>query len=459
MLEKKVDLIDMDNPNILLIVLDAVRASDLSVYGYDRETTPYLSKISSHCVKYNNAISSSYWTMPSIASLFTGTYASRHSLVYDGDMLPGDFTTLAEFLRKNEYTTVGLSPHPYVSRYTGLDRGFEVFQDFMDTKGITHYLSEQLKNLFKKTQHNMAFKKIFWYLTMFSDQHASKTNEYFYSLMNKIDIDNPFFFYIHYNEAHTPYILPKYYRDYFLKKNIHKKPWLVNQDHVKYYNGEIKMDKKDFMTLRAIYNGAIRYLDYLIFELLIFLMKRRLFDNTMIIITSDHGDQFGEHGLFFHVFSLYDQLIKIPILIKYPKKMGKYGIKNEIVQNVDLFPTIIDLIDVDDEETLAQFQGNSLLSNRIRNRNECYAISELIKPYGPSIEKYRNRLKIYDRTLMSIRTKNYKYMQKSDSMNEFYDLNNDPYEKLNLYNTNIKEIEMLRYMLSEWIKQNVYQGV
>ena len=99
----------MKRPNILLIILDAVRAKNLSIYGYEKNTTPNLKKLLPDCVLYRNAISSSYWTMPSIASLFTGTYPSTHNLIHDGDVLRPNFITLPEFLKENGYLTIGLS--------------------------------------------------------------------------------------------------------------------------------------------------------------------------------------------------------------------------------------------------------------------------------------------------------------------------------------------------------------
>jgi len=452
----------MKRPNILLIILDAVRAKNLSIYGYEKNTTPNLKKLLPNCVLYRNAISSSYWTMPSIASLFTGTYPSTHYLIHDGDVLRPNFITLPEFLKENGYLTIGLSPNPYVSRYSGLHRGFDIFDDFFSksrgARALDWINEESLRKYFKKfletTKNTELYKKMFWYFTGFSDKYAMNTNQKIFSLIQNIrSCNKPFFIYVHYNEAHTPYLLPRLYREHFLKLNLNKEPWKINQNDAKYYSNEIKMNNDDFQILKDIYDGAIKYLDQIVYDIFIYLKNNDLFENTLIIVTSDHGDQLGEHDLFLHHFSLYDELIKIPLIIKYPKNVQINRVETKIVQNVDIFPTILDLLQVDNKFLFKQFQGNSIISSSFNKRNQTYGISELLKPFGPIMMKYKHILKKYDRKLISIRTMNHKYIYSTNGMHEYYDLKNDPNEINNIINMHSNVKSELKNNLNPWIKK------
>jgi arylsulfatase A-like enzyme len=437
-------------------MLDAVRSSNLAAYGYQKRTTPHLDKLLPSCMLYENAISSSYWTMPSIASLFTGTYPSKHSLIYDGDTLDKQYTTIAEHLKKNGYQTYGICPHPYVSKYTDLNRGFDVFQDFSGyDKNLRNILFQKGKSVYKKIQHYNLTKRLVWNFITNSDQYAKKTNQEFASLLNDITTEKPFFCYIHYNEAHTPYIIPKSYRESFFEVKTENNPWEVNQDFIKYYTKESIMTDEDFHILKALYDGAIKYLDNKVHEIVLLLKDNDQWNNTILIITSDHGEQLGEHDLFFHVFSLYDYLIKVPLIIKYPSDLNLKGKIKNIVQNVDIFPTITDIINTYDKKLLGQFQGNSLVTDKIMNRNQKYAVSELIKPFGPAIMKHKDKLTKYDRKLHCIRTKNYKYIKSSDKLNEFYNLKDDPKENNNLLDIKSDTKELLKEELEYWIKTNL----
>lgn len=466
----------MKNPNILLIVMDAVRTHNMSIFGYEKETTPMLKRILSDCAFYKNAISSSYWTLPSYASTFTSTYVSRHGLVVNGDVLDKEFITMAEMLRAIGYKTIGICPSPYVSEFSGLQRGFEIFRDPANTsfrsrwyrrlnRGVLHTLEEvreervakkdyERLNRFAKAKLEIfkqsdIFKRFLWKLTGLFDKYAKATNDLAFNLIEKAK--EPFFVFIHYNETHTPYILPEMFRERFLSSVQEKKLWDVNQDFFKYYSGEAKMTQLDFSILKAFYDGAISYLDTRIFEIYSFLQKRELLDNTMVIITSDHGDSFGEHEIFFHAFCLYDTLIKIPLIIKYPVDLGIRGIENRMVQNTDLLPTIMDILRLDNRRLRDQIQGNSLLNSNIGSRDYTYAISELVKPFGPRIRSLRGKLGKFNRQLISIRTENKKYIYASDGNHEFYNLQDDPNENNNLVNSPDPAITELREKLKPWL--------
>ena len=473
----------MEKPNIVLIVMDAVRAQNVSLYGYERETTPNLKEISRRCAVYKNTISTSYWTFPSYASTFTGTYVSKHGLVIAGDVLDNNFVTIAEMLRRYGYKTIGVCPSPFVSKLSGLHRGFEIFvdpfytgfqskmynfvnkilpqarekvmrtapkKDFLRRERFLTPQSESFRRQGALKRVRGLTKRGFWTFTGLFDKYARATNNQAFKLIERVK-RQPFFLFIHYNETHTPYILPNSYRKKFLRSVPEKRPWDVNQDFFEHYSGGAKIRELDSRVMIALYDGAINYLDARIFEIYSFLSKKELLDNTMLIITSDHGDGFGEHGIRFHFFCLYDFLIRVPLIIKYPINLGFCGVENRIVQNVDILPTIMDVLRIDDRKLLNQIQGNSLVSSNISKRDHSYAISELVEPFGLRMQILREKLKKYDRQLISIRTENKKYIYTTDGNHEFYDLENDPGETNNLIDSKSPIIEELREKLKPWL--------
>ena len=276
----------MTKPNILLIMLDAVRADNLSVYGYEREITPNLEKIREEFQIYQNPISASHWSLPSAASLFTGTYPSTHGLIHDDTVLDSRFTTLAQFLKTQGYATIGICPNPYISHETGLDRGFDVFPGrgvdplknvmarFREGKEKIEDRNEkpkvsalaQQKSTLEKILMTDHIRRLEWFIRGKMDKYAASTNARFIREIKKSDINQPFFAYLHYDEAHTPYIIPNNYRTKF-QVNKKVKPWKVNQDWVKYYIEKPDISDEEFQALKDVYDGGILYLDKIIYNL------------------------------------------------------------------------------------------------------------------------------------------------------------------------------------------------
>jgi arylsulfatase A-like enzyme len=208
--------------------------------------------------------------------------------------------------------------------------------------------------------------------------------------------------------------------------------WEVNQDQLQFHLGKVVMEKEDFEVLRALYDGSIHYLDQRIYEIYSILKNEDCLDDTMIIITADHGDNIGEHDLMGHIWCLYDTLIKIPLIIKYPSDYDVVGEDESLVQNLDIMPTIMDILKIQHEKVLSQIQGNSLFSNTIVNRNQNYAIAELLKPFSSSIIKYEEEFMRYNRGLICIRGIDKKYIWSTDGKHELYDLEKDPEETTNV---------------------------
>ena len=437
-------------PNIVLIVLDAVRAQNLPFYGYHRNTTPFLSSMEGELATYENTISSSYWTMPSVASLFTGMYTSGHGLVTDGDKLDNSLVTLPAILREHGYRCGAFVRNVYVSDYSGLNRGFDDFYSrfeldslkklgaIISESGISRLQPPGINRLCKHavndghTLKEHSLNMVARFIDVLFDTGSNKFVQYFSKWVKK-NKTKPFFTYLHFFETHTPYRARLNFAFKFLSLRDNIKKLFVNHDHLKFLLGRCNMTPEDFNILVAAYNNSIRYVDHLIGKVVRLLQMNAVYDETLIVILSDHGDNIGDHGLMFHYFCLYDTLIKIPLLIKYPAHVGLTGRISKVVQNVDVLPTVLSILGVQDKKVWDQIQGNDLLGRAVPRREQDLAVSELVKAFGPDRAQYREQLSRFDRRLLSVRTRDRKVIYSSSGDHECYDLAKDPTEKHNLY--------------------------
>jgi arylsulfatase A-like enzyme len=437
-------------PNIVIIVLDAVRAQNLPFYGYHRNTTPYLSSFEEDFVIYENAISSSYWTMPSVASLFTGMHTSGHGLVVDGEKLDPTLSTLPGILKSHGYRCASFVRNFYVSDYSGLNNGFDDFfsKSYIDHfKKFSSFISKSMLNnilppginRFKMEPDDevYSFKKRFYnVVARLADVSIDSGGKTFYNDFSrwlKKYQNTPFFAYFHFLETHSPYRAPLNFAFKYLSFRENLKKLFVNHNHINYLINKCRMTKEDFRLLIGAYDNAIVYTDYLIEKIFNLLKKFKIYNNTMIIILSDHGDNIGDHGLMFHYWCLYDTLIKIPLIIKFPAAINLKGRVSEIVQNVDILPTILSLLNENDTNTWSKIQGNDLLEKKQNKREKGIAISELVKAFGPDREIIRKQFRNFDRRLLSLRTEDFKFIYSSRGDHEFYDLLKNPAESHNLY--------------------------
>lgn len=434
-------------PNIVIIVWDAVRAKNLSLYGYDRNTTPNLLNMSKELAIYRNAISSSYWTLPSITSLFTGMYPSSHRLVVEGEKLSPQFMTLAELLRQQGYTCASFNRNPYISNFTGLDRGFHYMPDSRFMSNYWAIIENKLNRIFsqdhstrsvagadlKSSRPGETMVRMLKHLPdIFTDCGSRMLVRTFRKWLNRLE-RRPFFAFFQALEAHSPYRAPMGFGLKFLTVRDLYRKILINQDNLAYALGKSRLDKNHFQILQNAYDNSIRYCDFITHRICQILKTKGLYENTLIVVMSDHGESIGEHNLMFHIWSLYDHLIKVPLIVKYPRGVSVQGVVEQIVQNIDIFPTILSLINGDSQFPWNQMQGNSLLDDTFVNRETDIAISELIKPFGPDKIGYRRHFYNYDRRLVSLRTTDKKLIYSSRGDHEFYDLKQDPEETDNLY--------------------------
>ncbi len=468
----------LPTPHLLIIVFDAARAENFSAYGYEKATTPNLTRWAERMSVFDQCISAATWTLPSTAGLFTGTHESTHGLVLDGDRLRPDFTTMAEMLKGMGYFTAKVTGEvPYVSGFSGLDRGFT--HNYEPPPSAARRLLRSLKRrkaqkqgvkrhegvdlgLDISTEAAMAAKggfknRLRYWGTGLTDCGASACFQHVRELWQEKS-GQPKFVYMHLQETHAEYRPPHRYRTRFLDARLKGRNFAaINQRPNPHDAGLVKMTAEEYEILTGLYDGCIAYLDEQTGRFLDDLSRSREFDNTMVVITADHGDCLGRHGVLGHQFVCYDALVHIPWFIKWPTSVAamestKAGHNGRLVQNIDLLPTVCDVTGAKRPE---QCEGRSMLSAPPRET----AISENLKPFGVSaINQGLHTLSPHlNRAVLSVRSRTHKLVAYSNhAPEEWYDLTSDPKESRNLLaeknggNVDQGELARLRGVLEGW---------
>ncbi|GMV10202.1 MAG: hypothetical protein AMXMBFR55_19360 [Gemmatimonadota bacterium] len=331
-------------PNVLLLILDTVRASHLSVYGYDRPTTPGLERFAVDAIRFDRAIAAAPWTLPSHASIFTGRYPFELRVGYD-EPLEHDAPTLAETLGAVGYRTGGFVANTVYGSYLhGLDHGFQRYRDY----------PMSVSELFGASTLNRLLMRI-WNLATQSYveagvKDAPVVSGEFTDWLDGIPRGRPWFAFLNFFDAHMPYDPPAPYDLMFAARPPRVRSVYAESRH--------QRDSSDVHGLRDAYDGAIAYLDAELQRLFRDLEARGQLDNTVIIVTADHGEAFGEHGFLNHGSSLYLPEVHVPLLVRLPGKAMRGCVVSDWVSLRDIAATISELTPLG----RGAFPGSSLLS-------------------------------------------------------------------------------------------------
>ena len=339
----KLSPVPRDAPNVLLLVLDTVRAQSLSLYGYVRGTTPRLEQWAKTGVVFDRAVSTAPWTLPSHASLFTGQFP--HELSADWFIpLDATFPTLAEGFRAYAYVTAGFvaNIYPWCTYEYGLNRGFIHYEDYPISLGQVIANS----SLFRTITSNSQFRRIFGYHQLIPRKSAADINKDFLRWLSTIK-SRPFFAFLNYFDAHDPYLPPTPFDTKFGPN----RSWTYPQVFFR------KISPQETQAWVDAYDGSIAYLDYQVDLLLHELQRRGVLENTLVIITSDHGEEFNEHGVFGHANSVYWQGLHVPLLVLYPGHVPADKRIHEPISLRDIPATVVDLVKL---KGTTRFPGTSL---------------------------------------------------------------------------------------------------
>lgn len=357
-------------PNVLLLVMDNVRAASASLNGHDRPTTPNLDRLAARGVRFDEARSTASWTLPSHASMFTGQWHHRLSVSWDRP-LDTSHPTLAGYLGDHGYATAGFVGNIYYcNRRYGLDRGFAHYEDYYENQTVSPYEILRSSSLGRCLLPLAGYPVRVGFAEDYHRKTAASLNRDVLDWISNRRNGRPFFAFVNYYDAHAPCVIPDGAPERFgqcqrpEKERIAalKRYQRLNANQWKPEDGEkSEVDREGVEVLRDSYESCISYVDDQIGRLVDELERKGILDNTLLIVTSDHGEHFNEHGFLGHGQSVYRREVHVPLLIIPPTKRQAVarGIVPEPVSLRDLAATVVDVLG------LAQgnpFPGSSLAS-------------------------------------------------------------------------------------------------
>jgi arylsulfatase A-like enzyme len=316
--------------NVLIIVVDTLRADHLSLSGYSRQTTPYLDRFAASGVVFDNAVAASSWTLPSHASMLTGRYPHEHHALTQTDRLGPDLPMVSEWFAQHGYRTGGFSAnHLFFSRRVGLGRGFEVFKDVyppLTSLLVTPKAGQQIRDfLFKAGLTD----------NLLGRQSAETMNGIALKWMERDQ--RPFFAVINYFDVHDPYVPPEGYWNRYGKSK-----WSLGGVGLT-FDVFPKLTDAQVREVIDMYDDSVAYTDVEINALLQEMERHGLLRNTVVVITSDHGEEFQEHGFLTHANALYTDLVRVPLIIVAPNEAPAAMRISTPVSLTSIPATVIDL--------------------------------------------------------------------------------------------------------------------
>ena len=342
------------SPNIVLIVLDTARADHFSSYGYFRNTTPNVDQFAERGVLFENAISASSWTLPSMFSVFTSLLPHQHGA---GTYRAIEPRTLAEILREDGYETAGFNANPYygiISR--GLGRGFETYTDSTRSLGFSLDLTRIGRDFIE------SYSEEWFHRSRFNQFTAHQLNGEVYRWFDHRS-DRPFFLFLNYNDAHEPYEVPAPYSHRYGTISENAKRMVFTSETCRFY-----LPPGEREGVIAAYDNSLSYIDSQIGELLAFLKRAPEWSNTYVIITADHGEGFGEHDdTYSHGLNLYREVLHVPLIMAGPGIPARVRV-TDIAKTQRIFGTVLGWSGMKGE-VLRRASLARLMEPRLRARN------------------------------------------------------------------------------------------
>ena len=411
-------------PNILLISVDTLRPDHLGCYGYARQTSPNIDRLATEGAVFENVISSTSWTLPAHAALFTGLYDSVHGCLDTNKPLSDNRITLAERLKDAGYTTAGFFSGPYLHPVFGLGQGFDEYVDCTSYSGLN---TEEAKEKGKVDSDQVFDQAV-------EDITNPRVLERVSTWLRKSP-SQPFLLFIHMWDVHYDFIPPAPYDKKF---DPDYDGWVDGRNVLHDTRIVETMPKRDLDHLIALYDGEIAWTDEHIGQILKVLEELGLHDSTIVILTADHGTEFFEHGLKTHRQTLYDEVIRIPLIIRFPNHVAAGTRFAEQARIIDVLPTAMDLAGLGEPDDV---MGQSLapLFASAKLKQDSLAISELqcdvrrLLPDGKWLP--RNPQREIQQELRAFRRPQWKLLlDLNERRTQAFDLKHDPGEQHPLEN-------------------------
>jgi arylsulfatase A-like enzyme len=437
-----------DGINVLLISLDTTRRDHLSCYGYARPTTPDLDALAADGMLFEKCIAVSNWTLPTHASMLCGLFPTSHGahllpidepLTREGhpDLLPSGVlsdscVTLAEVLQAAGYRTGAVVANTlYLQRAYGLDRGFDYYDDRCDCE------------VCRPPQRPAAQRRIPY-------RRADEITDLALRWLKSDSQGKNFFLWLNYLDPHDPFFPPAPYDTRFRDEASRRveqtfggaRNWEVEtawwgglRDRLLVTGERLPPEARSWLVSQ--YDGEIAFMDEQIGRLLNWLRSSGLYERTIIVVTGDHGENFGEHHLLDHNFQLYEPEVAVPLLVKLPFSRSAGARVQEGVQHTDLMPTVLEALSL---PVPAVVQGRSLLRE---SETADLMVEAYINPEHARIAPRFNRIQ------WALYRGHYKYLEYSDGQRELYNLSVDPGELSDLAKKRPAVVEELAGALSQ----------
>lgn len=384
---------EKSRPNVLLIVVDTLRVDRLGCYGAERETSPAIDEFAAGAVRFERAYATAPWTIPSVASMISGRYPGSHAMISFDLELPDEVVTLAEVLRDAGYRTAGVVSHFAIDARHNFDQGFDLYLEdeakghgHLSTEGVTRQAVEQLQRL--------------------------------------AEGEAPFLLFAHYFDPHYDYLRHAEYD--FAAASAGRLDGTQAMRDLLELSSTLSAEEAGF--LRDLYDGEIRYTDQGIGRLLERLDELGLREGTIVVITGDHGEEFLDHGNLGHTGSLYEELIRVPLIVRDAGARDEgSALVTQPVSLVSLMPTLLDRVGLEIEAS--GFHGPSLvpLLDGVEQSDDRALFAEV--DFVP-VRKGRHVGEVHKKVVIGERFK----LIRDDPTGEFelYDLTVDPLETKNL---------------------------
>lgn len=397
------------SPNVVVVVLDTARPDWLSTYGAKEPTSPFLDELAREGTTFERAYSTSSWTLPAHASLFTGTLPSVHHAVQAHPKLDEGVPTLAERLAAAGYATAGFSNNPWVAEHTGLARGFARFVDEWPKRDL---------RAADPSTHPTVRAVDAW-------------------LAKERDASRPFFLFVNLIEPHMPYLPPPamaapFFADASAAAEAADRAFTRGRPHAvldRHYGGKEPLAEDELAVLANLYRGELRYVDA-VAGAIVRAAQASGGADTLVFVVSDHGENLGDHGHLGHTFNLYDSNVRIVLVASGPGIAANERVRR-LAQIQDVFATAVAAAGLARDERCV---GSDLRKTLSATRNlyaELDRPTLSLKVFGEDV-RGSGALARFDRSLEAVIGPRYKLIRGSDGTEEVYDLVADPDERASL---------------------------
>lgn len=440
--EWDLNMLSLKNPNIIIVVIDAARPDYFSCYGFPKMTTPNINKLAQEGVLFENVISTAPWTIPSHGSMFTSLYPYQHKATWETLRLKEGIPTIFDIFTERGYEAAAISANSLiVSPYSMFGN---------KTKILGPSVCNELD--ISSFARDFDYKKT----------NSQKIADYFVEYLGQIRPDKPQIIYLNFYDLHAKYLA----REPFYSRYVNEENKKILQDlgdfyalHFKEMNDEIEISEPIVSALRASYTARLAMIDEDLGRVIEKLKGRGFLDNSILIITSDHGDVLGDHKKpsFHHQFSIYNSLLNIP-LIFYCKTIGRpKRISVPLIQNIDILPTILELCGIKKPSSLNNSPGVSLTEYLFNSNYNViprkYAVSTYESPLRFIVRNKKKVNPAYLKNLMAIQDERYKLIFSNDGRQELYCIREDKFEKENVADKLPQKVTELKEAFYEIMKK------